>query len=189
MKFSRLLVIILVVGLLAAYGILGTKYGERQRQKVALASQIAGVTGQLALILLPPADLEQRQTAAAAALDSVINAFPATSNSTWIVNTVLKLAEATGVKAVPMATQPWTVESVHQIDFPVFRLNVAVKGTFTQFTDFVSRLETGWPETLVIAELRVETVPGPVANEVDASLDIAVYARPAVPEPPWEVVR
>ena len=105
--------------------------------------------------------------------------------------TVLKLAEATGVKAIPMITQPWATERVNETDYPVFRLNIAAKGTFTQLADFLSRLENGEPGTLVIVNLKVDHVTGLPGDEektgdiieVDASLDIAVYARPSVTAP------
>jgi hypothetical protein len=190
MKLKRLLVIILVTGLLAAYYILGTDYGAQRRQKAALASQITVATQQLAQIPPPPTDLDTRLAAASAELDTVQNAFPGQLNSTLIVNAILKLAEETGVKAVPMVTQPWSTESVNEIDYPVFRLNVAIKGTFAQLADFLSRLENGEPGTLVITDFKVDRITGPPADEgetddaapVDASLDIAVYARPGVPE-------
>jgi hypothetical protein len=195
MNFKKLLVIILVAGLLAAYYILGTGYGEQRRQQAALASQIAGATQQLALIPPPPADLETRQAAASANLDAVKNTFPGQLNSTWIVNDILQLADKTGVKAVPMITQPWSIESVNQGDYPVFRLNIALKGTFNQVANFINRLENGEPATLVIDDFKVDRVTGPPADEgetdgevlVEASLDIAVYARPLIPEPSPEV--
>jgi hypothetical protein len=188
MKYRKLLIIILVVGLLVVYYVLGTDYREQRQQKAALAAQIAGAAQQLALIPPPPTDLEPRQAAASAGLDMEIKSFPTRMNSTWIVNAILKLAEATGVKAVPMITQPWATERVNQTDYPVFRLNIAAKGTFTQLADFLNRLENGEPGTLVISNLRVERVTGPPGDEgetgdtvrVDTSLDIAVYARPSL---------
>jgi hypothetical protein len=191
MKFRKLLVIILVVGLLVVYYVLGTDYREQRHKHAALASQIAGAAQQLALIPPSPTDLEPRQAAASAGLDKEKNTFPAQMNSTRLVNAILKLAEAAGVKAIPMITQPWATASVNQTDYPVFRLNIAAKGTFTQLADFLSRLENGEPGTLVISNLKVDRVTGPPANEgetgdtieVDASLDIAVYARPSVTAP------
>ncbi len=186
MKIRKLLVIILVVGLLVVYYVLGTDYREQRSKNAALASKLAAAAQQLAQTTPPPIDLEQRQAAASAGLDKEKNTLPARMNSTRIVNAILKLAEATGVKAVPMVTQPWATESVNRIDYPVFRVNIAAKGTFPQLADFLNRLETGEPGTLVIANLKIDRVTGPPGDEaetgdiieVESSLDIAVYARP-----------
>jgi hypothetical protein len=195
MKFTKLLVIILVAGMLVVYYILGTGYSEQRRQKAALTAEIAGATQQLALIPLTPTDLEHRLAAAGADLDTARNAFPTQLNSTRIINAILILAEESGVKAVPVITQPWSMVSVNEVDFPIFRLNVAVKGSFTRIANFISRLENGEPETMVIGDLKVDRVAGPPADEsetsvgltVEASLDIAVYARPPIPGPSDEV--
>ena len=191
MKLRKILIILLVVGLLVVYYVLGTDYREQRGKNAALASQIAGAAQQLALIPPSPTDLAQRQAAASAGLDKEKNTFPDQMNSTRIVNAVLKLAEAAGVKAVPMSTQPWTTQTINRTDYPVFRLSIAAKGTFPQLADFLNRLENGEPGTLVIANLKVDRVTGPPANdggdgdtlEVDASLNIAVYARPPVTAP------
>jgi hypothetical protein len=107
-------------------------------------------------------------------------------NGIQIVNDILKLAEAAGVKAIPMVTQPWAAESVKQTDYPVFRLNIAAKGTYDQLAGFINRLENGEPKTLVIGDLTVvwaaELSPGETGagdtQLLDATMDIAIYGRP-----------
>jgi hypothetical protein len=190
MKLGKIPIILLVVGLLAGYYVLGTDYREIRHKYAALASQIAGEGQQLALIPPAPTDLGLRLDAVRSNLDMEINTFPAQLNTTLIVNDILKLAEATGVKAIPLITRPWATESVNQTDYPVFRLNLAVKGTFAHLSDFLNRLENGEPGTLVITDLKIDRVTGlPVAEEtgdateVEGSLDIAVYARPSVNAP------
>jgi hypothetical protein len=151
---------------------------------------LAGATQQLAQLSPPPADLAQRQAAASANLDMEKSVFPAQLNSTQIINVILKLAEATGVKAIPMITQPWTTVSVHQTDYPVFRLNIAANGTYAQLADFINQLENGEPGTLVIEDLKVVRTIGVSSNEteagdtlpVDAALSIAIYGRPLFAE-------
>jgi hypothetical protein len=197
MKSTRLLVIVLVVGLLAAYYFLGTDYGKQRRRQASLSSQISTTAQQLALIPPAPTDLEPRLAAANADLDTAKNAFSPPPDGIGIVNAVLQLADAAGVKAVPLITQTWSMASVNQTDYPVFRLNIAATGTFTKVSDFISRLENGEPETLVISDLKIERVTGPPAPEsgtggeepVEASLDIAVYGRPSVTVPSPEDAR
>ncbi|MGD0795351.1 MAG: GspMb/PilO family protein [Dehalococcoidales bacterium] len=188
MKLRKPLTVVLMLVLLAVYYILGTDYRKQRHENAALAAQVSGATEQLAQIPAPPADLEQRQAAADAGLEAEINVFPANLNSTRIVNDILKLAEATGVKAIPVITQPWTVVSVNETDYPVFRLNIDVKGTYAQVAGFISLLENGEPATLVIEDLTMERVDGPSLNgsetgdtvPVDTILNIAIYARPTV---------
>jgi hypothetical protein len=188
MRLRRLLTVVLVLCLLAIYYFIGTDYRKQRRENAALASQISGATEQLAQIPPPPADLAQRQAVATADLQAALNVFPAQLNSTRLVDGILKLAEASGVRAIPVITQPWTAVSVNGTDYPVFRLNIDVKGTYAQVAVFISLLENSEPATLVIEDLTMERVEGSSASEndttdavpVDAVLNIAVYARPTV---------
>ncbi len=186
MKTRKLPIVILVIVLLVVYYLLGTDYLKQRRGHEALASQIDGATSTMAQMPPPPTDQETRLTAAQADMDAVRNAFPARLNSTRIIDTILKLAEDIGLRAIPLVTQAWKTESVNDISYSVFRLNVAAAGTFTQLSDFLNQLESGELETLVIEYLTVarasespeeENTPGD-AIFVNASLDIAIYAQP-----------
>ena len=187
MKTRKPLIIILVLVLLVVYYLVGTDYQKQRRQHRSLASQITETTQILALVPLPPADLEPRLAAAQEDLEAIKSSFPSYTNSTSIINTVLRLAEEIGVKAIPLVTQPWTTESVKGQDYSVFRLNLAVTGTFAQLTDFLSSLEKGKPETLVIEYLSVDNASetsgvgsdGGDRTPVNASLKIAIYALPS----------
>jgi hypothetical protein len=185
-KTRKLLIVILVVVLLVVYYLLGTDYLKQRREHEALASQIAGATSTLAQMPPPPTDLETRLTAAQADMDTARNAFPDRLNSTRIIDTILILADDTGIRAIPLVTQPWKTENVNDISYSVFRLNIVAAGTFEQLSDFLNQLESGELETLVIEYLTVaratetpeeENTPGGVIP-VSASLDIAIYAQP-----------
>jgi len=186
MKTRKLLIIILVVVLLVVYSLVGTDYQKQRRQHETLMSQITEVTQTLAQVPPPPADLEQRLISAQEELDAEKNSFPSYTNSTRIINTILKLAERIGVKAIPLITQPWTIESVKDQDYSVFRLSVAVTGTFTQLSSFLSSLEKGKPETLVIEYMSVNRVSEYSEGEsaasdniqVNAGLKIAIFSLP-----------
>ena len=186
MKTRKPLIIILVLVLLVVYYLMGTDYQKQRRQHKSLASQITETTQTLAQVPPPPTDLEPRLAAAQANLDAIENSFPSYTNSTSIINTVLRLAEEVGVKAIPLVTQPWTAESVKGQGYSVFRLDLAVTGTFVQLTDFLSRLEKGKPETLVIEYLSVDRASelsgggsdGGDRTQVNVSLRIAIYSLP-----------
>ena len=190
MKTRKPLIIILVVALLAVYYILGTDYLKQRREHEALASQITEATRTLAQIPSPPADLEQRLIAARTGLETANNTLPDKLNSTRIVDAILRLADDVGVKAIPLVTQPWTTEDVNGEDYSVFHLNVAATGTFTRLSSFLSRLENGEFETLVMEYVIVDSVDAPFRGEgdygntfqVDAGLEIAVYSRPPATE-------
>ena len=190
MKTRKLLIIILAVALLAVYYILGSDYLKQGRENEALASQITEATHILAQIPPPPADLEQRLIAARTGLETVNNTLPDKLNSTRIIDAILRLADDIGVRAIPLVTQPWTTESVNGEDYSVFRVHIAVTGTFTRLSSFLSRLESGELETLVMEYLTVDSVTGPFRGEgvyasmlqVNAGLEIAVYSLPPATE-------
>lgn len=186
MKTRKLLIIILVVVLLGVYYILGSDYLKQGREHEALVSRITEATRVLAQIPSPPADLEQRLAAARTALESANNTLPDRLNSTRIINTILRLADEVGVRAIPLTTQPWTTESVNGEDYSVFRLHIAVTGPFAKLSSFFSQLENGEIETLVMEYMTVDSVTEPFRAEgvygsmlpVYANLEIAVYSRP-----------
>jgi hypothetical protein len=185
-KNRKLLIVILVVVLPVVYFLVGTDYQKQRRQHKSLASQITETTQILAQVPPPPADLEPRLAAARVDLDAIKNSFPSYTNSTSIINAILRLAEEVRVKAIPLVTQPWTAESVKGQSYSIFRLNLAVTATFVQLTEFLSRLEKGKPETLVIEYLSVDRASelsgggsdGGDRTQVNVSLGIAIYSLP-----------
>ena len=189
MKTRKLLILLLIIVLLVVYTTLGMDYVKQWRKHEALASEIAEATRALAQIPAPPADLEPRLAAARVSLDTVRNSFPGKLNSTRIINAILNLADDAGVKAVPLVTQPWTTEDIGDHGYAVFRLNVAVTGTFTQLVSFLSKLESGELPTLIIEHTSVtrltETSEGKTISEgipVNARLDLVIYTQPATIE-------
>lgn len=171
-----------MLALLVVYYLMATDYLKQRREHKTLASQITETTQMLAQIPLPPADLEQRLSEAQSSFEATQNSFPDRLNTTRIINAILRLADDVGVKAIPLITQPWTVESISDQNYSVFRLSVTANGTFTKLASFINQLETGEPQTLVIESLLVDRVTDTPGEEgeipVEAKLAIAVYARP-----------
>ena len=143
--------IIAIVALLVVYYFLGMGYLRQRQGHEALAAQITKATQTLAQTPKPPQDLEQRLAAAEASLAAAQSAFPTDLNSTRIINTILKLADACQVRAIPLVTKPWSKENIGK-GYYAFRLSVSVRGSFSQLTSFVSRLENGELESLVHRE-------------------------------------
>ena len=185
MKTKKLLLILLIIVLLAVYYTLGMDYMKQRQEGKVLSSQIIETTRALAQIPEPPDDLEARLAAAQASLNTARNLLPDRMNSNEIVNNILKLADDIGIKAIPLVTQPWTTEASGEHSYSVFRLNVAITGNFTQLVSFLSKLENGEMETLVVEDLRVTRVDEPSETEsipeettiINASLDLAIYTQ------------
>lgn len=176
--------IIVLVALLAVYYFLGTDYLRQSQGHEALTVHINEVTRTLAQTPPPPQDLESRLAAAETSLAAAQSALPRDINSTRVINTILKLADTCQVRAIPLVTKPWTKENIGQ-GYYVFRLNVAVKGTFSNLSSFVSQLENGELETLVVENLIVTRAIGPVTEAttpVQASVDLAIYSQFTTPE-------
>jgi hypothetical protein len=106
-------------------------------------------------------------------------------NSTEVINTILKLADACKVKAIPLTTQAWSIESAGEYGYYVFRLDIAVEGSFSQLVSFLSNLENGELKTLIVKDLSVTRVMEQSGEEaiskettpVTASLSLAIYTQ------------
>ncbi len=185
MKTRKALITILILALLVVYYIIGTDYLKQRDQKESLTAQISETNAALSLIPQPPADLDEQLAAAQDSLESLKDTLIIDTNVTRIVNSILRLADEIGVKAIPLSTQPWILERVSNQDYAVFRIDIEVTGNYSQMVSFLYRLENGEPMTLVLEDLKVEKVTGsfllesPVEGPVDAKIGIVVFAPPA----------
>ena len=183
---GKLLVAVLVFILLIVYAYLGIGYIKQLKERDALSTQITWVGEMLREIPEPATDLSQQLAAAEASLAVEQNEFAREINITEVVNAILELANDCQVKAIPLVTNPWTTQKVNQHDYHVFRLNVAVEGSFSQLVSFIGKLEDGEFKTLIIKELRVsklsnQSEEGHIPEDtipVIAKLDLAIYTQP-----------
>ena len=182
---SKLLISLLFFSLLLAYYFLGTDYLQQRQQHERLHAQINDATRVLAQMPQPPIDLDHQLAAAQDNLADVEAFFPDGVNSTRVVNAILRLSEDVGIKVIPLATRPWSVEKKGEHDYYVLYLNVSLSGSFSDLETFTARLEDGEFPTLIIESLSVnspdrqseEADASELAATVSASLDLAVYAR------------
>jgi Tfp pilus assembly protein PilO len=152
---------------------------QRQEHSV-LTSRIADARQTLAQLPVPAQNLEERLAAAEVRLSDAQRSFPTRLNSTQVINDILKLANRHNITAIPLVTKPWSTEKVRQHDYQVFRLNLALAGSYSQLVTFVSELEEGDYETLIVEDLSVTR-----ANEqsekgtigITASLELAIYTQ------------
>ena len=173
---SKLLITILIITLLVVYYLLGMDYMKQRQEHEALTSQITDVTQTLGQIPRPPQDLEQRLAAVQARLAAEQRALPGRINSTQVINTILKLADDCGVEAIPLITQPWSMETIGEHGYYVLRLNVEVEGSFAKLVTFVSKLENGEYKTLIVEDLNVTKVTEGTIP-ITASLDLAIFRQ------------
>jgi len=184
-KSRKIVLILVIAALLVAYYWLGTGYLKERRQNNALSADITETM--LSLAEIPPSypDLQQRLEEVQAELDAASSTFPAEPNTTAIINTILKTAEDIGIKAIPLATRSWDIETFNDYDVSVFRLNLTVSGTSAQFSDFLNLLENGETQTMIIEYLTVNKEDDTSFQEslaegsarIMGDLDIAIYAQ------------
>jgi hypothetical protein len=183
---GRLPISILIIILIVAYTYFGMGYLTQRQEQEALTQQIAEATQSFAKLPEPPQDLEQRLAAAQENLTAKQNAFPSKISSTEVTSNILKLANDCEVKAVPLETQPWSIEKIGEHDYQVLRLELAVEGSFLYLSQFIRELEDGKFETLIVEDLNVTTVEEQSEEEtalerqltlVTASLDLAIYTQ------------
>jgi hypothetical protein len=187
LKTRSWLFIILILVLVAVYYVMGTGYLKQRQEYRAMASRLDEVAQILAQIPAFPTDLEEQLNEAQRSYEAVRDSFPDQMNTTGVINAILGLADDTGVKAIPLITQPWMPININNQDTSVFRLSVTASGEFTRLVDFIDRLETGEPPTLVIESMLVDRATDITDEEESllfvAKLEIAVYARsPAIEE-------
>jgi len=182
---TRWLMALLVLCLLLAYYTMGNAYLKQEQQSASLRGRIAEASRALDLVPGPAVGAEQRLAAAQAGLAATEGGFPGRVNSTVAIDAILRLAESTGVKAMPLVTRPWEAEKWGGHDYYVLRLSVSAEGDFTRLAAFSRALESGDFPTLVIEQLGVSSeagypaaAAGSGAAPVSASFDLAIYTLP-----------
>ena len=183
---NRLLITLIIIILIVAYAYFGMGYMKQLQEQEALTLKIAETTQSFAELPEPPQNLEQRLAAAQTDLAAKQSAFPTKISSTEVTSNILKLADNYEVKAVPLETQPWSIEKIGEHDYQVLRLELAVEGSFLHLSRFIRELEDAKFETLIVEDLTLATVEEQSEEEtvlerqltpVTASLDIVIYTQ------------
>jgi len=184
----KLLIAILIIALLAAYAYLGRGYTEAVGDQEVLTSEIFAARQALARIPDVPQDLEQQLAAAQASLTAVQEAFPAEMTVIDVIYAILKVAEDTDVRVIPLGAGPWVMETVGKHSYNVLRLTIPFEGPLSQLLSFIRALQEEF-ETLTVAHPRVTRVGGrpeqdgvPEETIVTTSLSLTIYTRPPAPD-------
>ena len=113
-----------------------------------------------------------------AGLAAAQGALPLEVNSTRVIDAILRLAENSRVKAIPLTTKPWAKDTV-VTGYYAFRLSMSASGEFPQVSSFIGQLESGEFASVVVESLAVSRVftTSEGAAPVVAGLTLAIYAR------------
>ena len=175
---NKLAVAVVVVILLVVYGVLALDYMKQGKEQDRLLSEIEEIDQSLQDLSEPPPNNLEELALVQASLAAEQGMIPSEVNSSDVIEAILSVAQMTGVKAIPLVTEPWTKERVGEGNYRVFRINVEVEGTFAQVSAFISCLEDGASclESEEFSTLSVERLSVTVANE-----EGGVYSGGATP--------
>jgi hypothetical protein len=182
---NKIAIILISVILLLVYGILAMDYIKQGPEQERLLSEIEEVDQSRETLLEPSTDAYERLVALEAAIAAEYVVIPAEISSSNVIDTIFSLAQEIGVKAVPLITQQWSEEHIGENTYCVFRIDVEIEGLLSQVRDYVSRLESGEFNTLIVERLIInvdygedEEVYAGGATPVEAMLDLAIFTKP-----------
>jgi len=183
---NKVAIILISVILLLVYGILAMDYIKQGPEQERLLSEIEEVDQSREALLEPATDVYERLAALEAALTAEYVVIPTEISSSNVIDTIFSLAQEIGVKVVPLITQQWSEEHIGENTYRVFRIDVKIEGSLSQVRDYVSRIESGEFNTLVVERLIItvdygedeEEVYAGGATPVEAMLDLAIFAQP-----------
>jgi hypothetical protein len=182
---NKLAIILISIILLVVYGLLGMDYLKQNSEHEKLLSEIEEIEQSQEALPEPSTYYAEQLAIVQATLAAEGETIPSEINSSDVIDTILSLADDIGVKAIPLITQPWMDVHIGQNAYNVLRINVDIQGAFSLVKNYVSRLESGVFQTLIIENLivNVDYGDGEVAYDGDAtpvvaSLDLAVFTQP-----------
>jgi len=179
---NKLAIILIGVVLLVVYGVLAMDFMKQGPEQERLLSEIEEVDQSREALPESSTDFAERLAVVQAALVAENEMIPSEIDSSDVIDNILSLAQETGVKAIPLSTQPWREEHIGENTYRVFRISVEIEGLFSQVREYVNRLESGELSTLIVERLIVDVDNDEVyaggATQVVASLDLAIFTQP-----------
>lgn len=179
---NKLAITLILVILVIVYGLLAMDYMKQGPEQERLLSEIEEADQSREAIPEPSTAFSELLAVVQANLAAEYETIPGEISSSDVIDTVLGLAQEIGVKAIPLITQPWTEQYVGESTYRIFRINVEIEGLFSQVREYVSRLESGEFNTLIVERLIIdiedEEVYAGEFTPVEASLDLAIFTQP-----------
>ena len=159
--------------ILLSYAVLGATYVRQQRVETDIDAQLLQLRPALAQTRPNLAELEGRLALAQARLAAEQASFPTELSSTELSDWVLQLAQEAQLKALSLRAKPISTEKIRGYTYKILRLEIEARGSFSELTDFIQRLEEGKFTTLVLANASMTVSP----EDVAARLNLALYAQ------------
>jgi len=179
---NKIAIALIIVILLVVYGLLGMDYMKQGPEQETLLSEIEEVNQKREALPGPSTAFSELLAVIQANLAAEYETIPDEISSSNVIDTVLSLAQEIGVKAIPLATQPWTEQHIGENTYRIFRINVEIEGVFSQVREYVSRLESGELNTLIVERLVIdvedEDVYAGESTPVKARLNLAIFTQP-----------
>ena len=179
---NKIAIILISAVLLVVFGLLAMDYIKQGPEQERLLSEIEEVDQSREALPEPSTAFSELLAVVQANLLAEYETIPDEISSSDVIDTILSLAQEIGVKAIPLITQPWMDQHIGENTYRIFRINVEIKGLFSQVREYVSRLESGGFNTLIVERLVIdvedEEVYAGEATPVEASLDLAIFTQP-----------
>jgi len=178
LTMSKLSLMILLVGVLVVYCFSVIDYMKCRSANETLTTQLSDSSQTLEKLPSPATDLQARLATTEAMLSAEQDAFPDEINSNKLINDILELADNFKVTAVPLQTYAWAIEKFGKNDYPVFTIDLQVRGDLGDALQFIEALENGEYETIVVKQTRVITLEDDedkiIAGTNDGSLPVII---------------
>ena len=179
---NKIAIALILVILVVVYGLLAMGYMKQGPEQERLLSEIEEVDQSREALPEPSTTFSELLAVVQANLNAEYEAIPGEISSSDVIDTVFSLAQEIGVRAIPLITQPWTEQYVGESSYRIFRINVEINGLFSQIKEYVSRLESGEFNTLIVERLIVdiedEEIYAGEMTPVEANLDLAIFTQP-----------
>jgi Tfp pilus assembly protein PilO len=194
LAYSRKLLVLLVLCLLAGFIYLVNDYSRHQREQNSISTQIDECSQVFQLLDTPPADLQlQLENTRKANQEFKSSLASSHSGSTAIIASILKTADECDLKTSPIGTDTWTEKNIGDSIYQMLPINLEIRGKAADIIRFISRVEDrqAFPDLVVTNFILRNTSEAAApdastAEEVEASLTLDIVTRLTIvdEEPP-----
>jgi len=180
MLIKRITIAVLTLMLLVAFMRWGTEYiqayvtDSSNPEKTALVKEIDMVNKTVAKIPKKDTQLTLRLAELEKELEAEGKTIPVSMDSTYVIDSVLELANSCNVSVTPLQTNDWSMKSEH---YMVYTLQIQVEGKYDQIADFINRLENELFNNLIIISMDISGGLKTDTKPDSANLQLAIYTE------------
>lgn len=176
-----LLGVVALVAIIVANVLMWRGSLDAQSRVDDLKAEAAQVNQQVSQgVPLPPTDLEAELEQAEDDLAEALQVFPSNINGNDVIDFIIAVAAECSVDLVPLVSDGESADSDGQ-SVVIFRYHGTVSGTIYHTSSFLTKLQTGRYQTLVLTECNVKrilTIDNPASGDsvlVTVDFSIAIY--------------